>query len=376
MKVDDRGGEKPSTTDLFGEDSSDDEEPQFDGDDVQGVAGAKAAPPPKPVAEKRPEGGEDDDDDPMEEEKIEEDDTPKEAPPLTLADIPVPGPNVHLHITKLPNLISIQSQAFDEDDPITSGAAVCRWRYQTDSSGNRLRDADGRLLRESNTRIIEWEDGSRTLHIGTEAFALDVIQPPGVELLQYSHATATVLESAAQIQDRWTIRPASLKSEAHQNLTVQVRQKTIQKARIAEIATTEDPEKAKQDRIQLQSDLNKAQQKKKASSSGGYRQPRMSRGYLEEDDGHYDTFDIRNAKRGGYDDMDDYGDDDEDESSEEDEIFNRRPAKKARDESDEEIAVQKPGDDDDEDDDDDVAPTAPKPKTQSRTVFDDDSDSD
>ena len=300
--------------------------------------------------------------------------------------------SVSLHVTKLPNLVGIQIEAFDpstysarnEEDEF--GGAVhnlVRWRYkkEEDKSGNLERDSTGNLIRESNSRLVQWSDGSWTMHVGTESFEVDTLDQSsklggtgsntasngfaGLNGYLYLSQKATyheekkndedgeendggepagtVLECMGAISSRLTARPSSLQSEAHKSLTVAVRQKTIKKARIAEFVTQEDPEKAKAARIKVKDDLEKAAGRKRNAGGGpgfhsGTRRPRMSRDYLEGDDDDYDTTNISAMKRravGGDEDMDDYGVDSEDDygvdEDDEDDTFNqRRPKKKAK----------------------------------------------
>ena len=110
------------------------------------------------------------------------------------------------YFTKLPNIIGIQSMAFDTETytpeietELYQQAAynLIRWRYKRDPVTKQLMrhiatnqkhdeskeefdiDTDntdeGTLVRESNTRLVEWEDGSHTLHVGTECFHIDFV---------------------------------------------------------------------------------------------------------------------------------------------------------------------------------------------------------
>lgn len=254
----------------------------------------------------------------------------------------------NLHMTKLPNILGVQTEAFDpttylaaaeEEDFGQAAYNLMRWRYQTDAAGHSVRDANDQLVRESNTRLVEWEDGTYTLHVGNETFQVDMLDSSsagfaGLNGYLYLSQTATykdeadeqkeepagtVLECMGPVQSRMVIRPSSLQSEAHKLLTVGIRQKTIKKARIAEFVTQEDPEKLKLERIKVKQDLEKAAIRKKSGgsynprSSTGGRRPRMSREYLEdEEDGNFDTTNLKAMKRrtmgGEYEEMDDYGD--------------------------------------------------------------------
>ena len=435
-----------STKDLFGDDSSDDD------DEVQDEL------PKKPEAGEAKKKSEDDDDDDDDDEgaaefdgtgavvglqsttiagaKLSEDamdtaedggDTlaapsPKKPPPLKIVhqqDLKVPAttalpPHVSVHVTKLPNLMGIQTQPFDtstyfpslEDDEFgPMAASLVRWRYaDKDDKGE-----DAPI--ESNSRLVEWEDGSWTLHIGAEAFEVDLKDRskkdfPGFNgYLYQSHQaqmdtadnTATVLECVAPVASRMTVHPSSLQSAAHKSLTVAVRQKTLKSARIATIATQDDPELQKQERIRASQDVHKQQQKRGGGGigggGGGRRRPRMSRGYLEDDydDDAYDTTNIKGMKRKVREgeDMDDFIEDDDDDDMGRDTLRSKRSKRRQdakeeeedeEEEEEEEEIVMGGDDDDDEDEEDEAAPRVHKKKGEkkppSRNVFDDDDDDD
>jgi RNA polymerase-associated protein LEO1 len=327
-----------------------------------------------------------------------------------------PSDEHELFMTKLPNLVGLQTQAFDtntfspeqEEDEFGPQSAynLMRWRYN-----------DAGDKRESNTRMVQWDDGSWTLHVGKEAFEVDAIDSSdaagfaGMNGYLYLSQKAsfvqtdedetktttpagTVLECLGAMKSRMIVRPSSLQSDAHKSLTVAVRSKTTKRARIAQFMTMEDPEKLKEERIKVKADLDKVAQRKKGRSSGGAgggtaRRPRMSKSYLddEEDDRDFDTTNIKAMKRGAYDrEHPDYEDDYanyEEEEDEEDETFQnvrskrQKGAKKSRDnekddDEDEDDEVVFGGDDDD---DDDVVPVVKATKKRpTQSLFDDDSD--
>ena len=109
---------------------------------------------------------------------------------MHVLDATLPKKGVTMHTTKLPNLLlGINPEAFDEE---TFSAAteqqeysdvhnMIRWRYKRAPSQNNggppplERDRDGSLVRESNARMVQWEDGSFTLHVGKEAFEVDAL---------------------------------------------------------------------------------------------------------------------------------------------------------------------------------------------------------
>lgn len=419
------------------ENDNDDDEDEMDDDSnrnkVNETNAVASSHKPSKVAVTHDEN-EDEKDAKEEMENIDDEDDTAEAVPQTLLVVPEWGDSVagklsnnnnniaspvQYFMTKLPNLVGIQTIPFHPEkyDPheeenyfgAHSAHNLMRWRYAA-RNGPDEQDAlgDGNRQksrpRESNTRLIEWEDGSWTVHIGAEAFEVDMVDKstpegfaglngylyvaqkatiqtitdPRVESesgdITSSTGTAagTVLECVAPMNRRIILRPSSLQSEAHKLLTLAVRQQTITKrAKVATYMTVEDPEKLKEERMKVKMDLDKARGGPgtgdgiyPGGSRGNSRQRRSSRYSRssygrrragedeDEDDGNFDTTNIRAMKRGIYDqdanDFDDYADQDEEEDDDqEDGTFRRARMKKA--------VKQKRSrfDDDDEDDDDD-----------------------
>lgn len=319
-----------------------------------------------------------------------------------------PDEGVSLHMTKLPNLVALQPVAFDEatyqeqeEEEQYKGYVhnMIRWRYKHDDSGELERDGSGRLRRESNSKLVKWEDGSYTLHIGNETFSIQTLDSTHngfAGLNGYVHlsqkatfgnkdgeedgAPGTVLECIGPVASRFIPKPSSLQSEAHKGLTVAVRQRTIKRAKIAEYVTQEDPEKLKADRIRTDQDEDKIRARKKAGNrpnTSRHRMPGMNRRYMEDDDDDdYDTTNISAMKKGmGMDDdMSDYGDESDDDGYE-DTFRNRNRKRQKRaleeeeDEDEEELVF------DIEDDEDAVAMVKAHTKKRShQAVLDDDSD--
>ena len=405
--------QKKANKDAADNDDDDvEDEPEFQGTGVVGLksttlAGAKLA---------------DDEEEQPEDMEIDSSPVAKPAPPKKVqqATLKIPAPvalsdAVSVHVTKLPNLMGIQTQPFDaetylpsaeDEDFGPSAASLVRWRYQ-----NPQEKGDDAPI-ESNTRLVEWEDGSFTLHIGKEAFEMDFKDSSkdgfagfNGYLFQSLHAhledttePKIVLECVAPVASRVTVHPTSLTSEAHKSLTVAVRQKTLKQARVATLATQEDPEQLKAARIRASADVHKQQRKSggagaRAGSFGTARRrrPGMSRGYLEDedDDDHYDTTNIRGMKRRVREgeDLDDFIDDDDDEDEESSfeggiRAKRSRREKEAAEESsaEEELVVNEQ--EEDEDDEEEAAPVVKHKdkKPAHRNIFeeedDDDDDSD
>jgi RNA polymerase-associated protein LEO1 len=308
-------------------------------------------------------------------------------------------PSQSLFMTRMPNLVGVQTTAFDEidyskrqEDEDFGKAAynLIRWRYKTNSSGDPVRGDNDELIRESNTRLVEWEDGSYTMHVGEEVFTIDMIDSsqsngfPGLngylclstQAASYKEdgtPAGTVLECMGAIGSRMGIKPTSLQSDAHKILTHGIRQKTIKAARMAEIVTQHDPEKEKLARLKMRSDLDKVNVRKgiTAAGGGGSTRPRMSRRYMnqgeEEEEDDEDTYNLKKMKRramdGGY-------DDEESEVEEYGDSF-RQAKKKKKEESSEDEEMEL------DDEDEDAPIMASKKKRQmGQTGLFDDSDSD
>lgn len=354
---------KPSMAGLF--DDSDDSDEEFD--DAGAVVGSSAP----PSAKEKPDS---------EEPETGASDTPRkerinQVQNASVLEADRPAEGTSLHMTKLPNVVAIQPNAFEEADYDEKEEEdqykgyvhnMIRWRYQRDENGALVREG-GDLVRESNSKIVKWSDGSYTLHIGNEAFDIQNVDSsnstgfPGLNGYVYLSQKATfqtedddetqeqnggtVLECVGPVASRLVAKPSSLQSESHKSLTVAVRQRTVKRAKIAQYMTEEDPEKLKMERIKYNEDADKLRQRKRATggyrSGGGGGRRGMNRSYLEADDDEgYDTVNIRALKKGSasnYDEgMDDYGDESDDDDYGQSYINrNRKRARKAAEEEDE-----------------------------------------
>uniref|UniRef100_A0A7S2XRE6 RNA polymerase-associated protein LEO1 n=1 Tax=Attheya septentrionalis TaxID=420275 RepID=A0A7S2XRE6_9STRA len=304
---------------------------------------------------------------------------PKEPRRLEVLDMPRPeATRAHkttLHMTKLPNLVGINPEPFDPDtfdadleETEYRGNVhnMIRWRYKrSQDDGTMLRDPQtNKLQRESNSRFVRWSDGSVTLHVGNEVFEVDEHDSStkngfaGINgylyLSQKAHTmgggegdnhdktpAGTVLECMGPISSKMIPRPSSLKSEAHKNLTLAVRQRNMKKARIEEHVTQVDPEKEKLERIKNKDDLLKQEARgvsgrrgagrrsgeyNNGNSNSNNRRPGMNRRYLESnEDENYDNIDIRQLKRRSQEDEYlDYGEDSGEDADSGDEAWENR----------------------------------------------------
>eukprot|EP00531_Pseudo-nitzschia_arenysensis_P007299 CAMPEP_0116134332 /NCGR_PEP_ID=MMETSP0329-20121206/10588_1 /TAXON_ID=697910 /ORGANISM="Pseudo-nitzschia arenysensis, Strain B593" /LENGTH=447 /DNA_ID=CAMNT_0003629033 /DNA_START=83 /DNA_END=1426 /DNA_ORIENTATION=- len=388
---------KPSMAGLF--DDSDESDEEFD--DAGAVVGSSAPAKKKTDADEAQGGG--------------ASDTPRKerinrVQNASVLEADRPAEGTSLHMTKLPNVVAIQTNAFDEADYDEKEEEeqykgymhnMIRWRYKRDENGTMVREG-GDLVRESNSKLVKWSDGSYTLHIGNEAFDIQNVDSsnstgfPGLNGYVYLSQKATfqtkddddddeneeqnggtVLECVGPVASRLVAKPSSLQSESHKSLTVAVRQRTVKRAKIAQYMTEEDPEKLKMERIKYNEDADKLRQRKRAT--GGYRgggggRRGMNRSYLEADDDEgYDTVNIRALKKGSasnYDEgMDDYGDESDDDDYGQSYVNrNRKRLRKAAEEEDDDSD----GEEEMVFDDDDEEVVNVHKKKKSTAVLDDD----
>ena len=125
---------------------------------------------------------------------------------------------------------------------------MIRWRYKTGADGEPVLDAEGNKVPESNARFVKWSDGSLQLWIGDSC--VDVVQQQmksGSYLYKVVTAhneqgeNATCLVSGPALPTTLKFRPSSLKSRAHKELTLDLRQKHQKHARLKSTVTTKDP---------------------------------------------------------------------------------------------------------------------------------------
>jgi len=299
---------------------------------------------------------------------------PNAPPPTTpyarRASDKTPRP-VSYHTTQLPSILAIQPKAFypetyrhEEEERMFDGNVhgMIRWRYRKDASGELVRDEETKkLVRESNTKLIRWSDGSYGLSVGDEIFDMDEFVCASEQLgkatstptkgaaagrgnkcvKEFLYLTqkaryddekeansddsddeeqergGTVLECASVLTSKFLPRVATLQSQSHKNFVLTERNRTLnRRAKIEEIVTIADPEKEKMERIRDKSDMAKAEDGKGGGGGGGRRRRtggrREFRDRIHEDDGEYDTYHISKAKKrslGGYDDNVEYDSD-------------------------------------------------------------------
>ncbi|EGG10085.1 uncharacterized protein MELLADRAFT_94430 [Melampsora larici-populina 98AG31] len=204
----------------------------------------------------------------------------------TLLNLPLPYASDEKYWDfRLPNFLELDSQAFtdqkflnevkrstteEEGNPSKSSSVfpdhnTIRWRW--------VMGRDGKPVKQSNSRVVSWSDGSKSLQVGSELFDMVFIhdhqnqntpqhdskpgslsQPkpdltPNTQGLTYlfvRQGESQVLESQTSITGQISLRPYSLNSITHRNLVAnRSMNKTYSQRQTQSVVVTVDPEMEK-----------------------------------------------------------------------------------------------------------------------------------
>eukprot|EP00618_Florenciella_parvula_P024924 CAMPEP_0119482780 /NCGR_PEP_ID=MMETSP1344-20130328/10484_1 /TAXON_ID=236787 /ORGANISM="Florenciella parvula, Strain CCMP2471" /LENGTH=396 /DNA_ID=CAMNT_0007517219 /DNA_START=144 /DNA_END=1334 /DNA_ORIENTATION=- len=280
---------------------------------------------------------------------------------FTIPNLPRPRRSSSVHMTRLPNVLGFREKEFtpeafaESEDGQRFHRNLALWRYKRDEFGEVMRDADKHPIRESNSRLVKWSDGSMQLFVGNEPYEV-AVRPADQSFLFVKQApkeSMTLLECQGEIASRVQFQPASLASDTHKKLTTKVRLENMKTSRIREVATVNDPERLKAEREREAMKRQRAQQSKGRGRSKSSSRPGMKSTYLE-DDTRYDVVadvgDIKSKARASeYDDSEDSFEASGSDEDGDDFGSQSRPAS-AKEDSDDEGAVD--GEDEEDSDDD------------------------
>jgi len=163
-------------------------------------------------------------------------DDKKELEDVVLRKRPMPSTSRKFAALRIPNILTIEKKPFNPlkfSEDVRNGFKalkntqakevfklmnpenVIRWRFKKSEEGQILTSDDGRPQYESNSRIVEWEDGSRTLFVGAESFQLNNI-PDNVLLFEENTQEVSVCHGF--IETRFVATPRSLESATHEHV--------------------------------------------------------------------------------------------------------------------------------------------------------------
>ena len=232
-------------------------------------------------------------------------------PPMEVSAQLLDTPNMaSLRVAKLSNILAIETEPYDPEtfQPTQveyiddrgqkrvrlSDANAIRWRW--------VAGPDGGLIRESNARIVEWSDGSKTLSVGDEYFDVRDIDISDEQSFLYARIP-NLIQAQGRLTNKWVFRPASLTSGTHKRLASVLDRHSTKQQRVRATTTLVDPKKEKEERereeeerIRYKERLIEKQTKqlRKYTSSarkgtGIYgRHTALSAAYLEEEDDDLD----------------------------------------------------------------------------------------
>ncbi|KAG7385292.1 Paf1 complex component [Phytophthora pseudosyringae] len=221
-------------------------------------------------------------------------------------------------MSKMPNILRLVPEPYTKEairaemanpSDETLYRNYVRWRYQRDpASGRVLLDDTTKLpRRESNAKLVQWEDGTFSMFVGKEALTLSRQKLANSFLFVNEMASdsprfqdsddvvpgqESVLECHARLKEKFTIRPMTTASKSHKSLTMSMRakhNKSVQK--LKEYISELDGEREQEQRVKITDEKLRLQSRKKARQGYEYdreRSSRMDAQFLEEG---YDAMD-------------------------------------------------------------------------------------
>ncbi|RLN32307.1 hypothetical protein BBO99_00007802 [Phytophthora kernoviae] len=221
-------------------------------------------------------------------------------------------------ISKMPNILRLVPDPYTKEairaemenpSDETLYRNYVRWRYKRDNATGRvlLDEVTKRPLRESNAKLVQWEDGTFSMFVGKEALTLSRQKLANSFLFVNETASdnprfqdsedvvpgqESVLECHARLKEKFTIRPMTTASKSHKSLTMSMRakhNKSVQK--LKEYISELDGEREQEQRVKITDEKLRLQNRKKARQGYEYdrhRTSRMDAQFLEEG---YDAMD-------------------------------------------------------------------------------------
>ncbi|RLN89713.1 hypothetical protein BBJ28_00012157 [Nothophytophthora sp. Chile5] len=231
---------------------------------------------------------------------------------LWLPKTPSAPKSAKYFITKMPNILRLVPEPYTQESIKAEMANpsdetlyrnYVRWRYKRHPSTGRvlLDETTQRPLRESNAKLVQWEDGTLTMFVGKEALNLSR-QKMASSFLFVNETSSdnprfhdseepvagqeSVLECHARLKEKFTIRPMTTSSKSHKSLTMSMRakhNKGVQK--LKEYISEMDGEREQEQRVKITDEKLRLQNRKKARQTfedDRGRAARMDAQFLEE----------------------------------------------------------------------------------------------
>lgn len=215
------------------------------------------------------------------------------SPPVHSCEMPSIGTNIgsRLYYVKLPNFLSIETREYDpnfyedeidEEEYDNEGRARLKLKVE-----NTIRWRKNKDERESNTRIVEWSDGTLSLYLGSEIFDLNEKSTGEFGHLFIRQGLRQGLQGQAIIDKKLSIRPNSTESFTHRKLTLSLADRSQKTQKIRMLNNPgHDPEAAlnelsKKENDKLKATLRRETKQRRIQERSQVRGPSAS--YLEPD---------------------------------------------------------------------------------------------
>mmetsp|Transcript_30972 Transcript_30972/g.69704 ORF Transcript_30972/g.69704 Transcript_30972/m.69704 type:complete len:372 (+) Transcript_30972:22-1137(+) len=228
------------------------------------------------------------------------DDEPEKELSINVTERMMPPSDRELVSMRLPNVMSVDEEEYRGIDSITDtvmegyrefkntrGQNVLRlqnpencvrWRFEQDEYGNSLLDDAGRQIHESNTRLVQWEDGTWTLYVGNEPFQIDEISDrnPIFEV-----NSQDVLVCHGTVFSKFITTPKSMESASHDMLK-RSQYRKYEPVRRSLLMTETETAEARQV-LDMERESRKIRESRQKRAGGDTALPAMTAGFLEDD---------------------------------------------------------------------------------------------
>ncbi|KIY69195.1 Leo1-like protein [Cylindrobasidium torrendii FP15055 ss-10] len=186
--------------------------------------------------------------------------------PLEIVNLPQPkSTSGEKWVLRLPKFISLESKPFSPDTyaaaelPADEPAVSLKLRIENTVRWQWVKDQAGRDVRQSNSRIVRWSDGSLSLRLGKEYFDINqtvdnaagirrealgdtkkqhVQRAEGLTYLVVGHPQSGILQAEARIAGSMTLRPTGMQSDVHRMLVKSVGAKH---SKVSRLKLADDP---------------------------------------------------------------------------------------------------------------------------------------
>eukprot|EP00930_Biecheleria_cincta_P085928 TRINITY_DN75292_c0_g1_i1.p1 TRINITY_DN75292_c0_g1~~TRINITY_DN75292_c0_g1_i1.p1 ORF type:complete len:439 (-),score=97.01 TRINITY_DN75292_c0_g1_i1:131-1447(-) len=248
------------------------------------------------------------------------DDEPEKEEDVCITRRPAPPTNREFVTLRLPNVLAVDLTSFRGKESIPQSMLegykefndtrlrpvlkllapenCVRWRFKKGADGEILTDETGRPQYQSNSRIVEWEDGSRTMYVGAESY--DITDYPDKNLGVFEENSKDMYVCHGLVTKRFVATPRSMVSKTHDMLkSAQYRKyEPVRRSLLMTGDDRDESQRALEEGLRVEAEKQKERQKKASEDAG---LPGMSVGFLEDDDAAIGPSlqDLKRQSRGG-----------------------------------------------------------------------------